>query len=285
MERTAYGKINLGLRVLGKRPDGYHEVDMILQSISLADTITFTPAPEFSLETDRPDLPCDDSNLMVKAARAFARATGRTIDYHLACTKRIFLAAGLAGGSTDAAAVLRGLNDLCGSPLDRAGLEQLGATIGSDVPFCVYGGTQRGRGRGEQMTVLPAAPLLWLVLVKPRELGVSTAWVYGEIDKATDREPVDLDGLEKALRQGDRKRLLALMGNDLELVTLKAHPELQALKEAIAAQGAEKVLMSGSGPTLFGIFTSREKARQAADRLRDRERDAQIKIAHTVQEE
>lgn len=135
------------------------------------------------------------------------------------------------------------------------------------------------------MTVLPAAPLLWLVLVKPRELGVSTAWVYGEIDKTTDREPVDLDGLEEALRQGDRKRLLALMGNDLELVTLKAHPELQALKEAIAAQGAEKVLMSGSGPTLFGIFTSREKARQAADRLRDRERDAQIKIAHTVQEE
>lgn len=135
------------------------------------------------------------------------------------------------------------------------------------------------------MTVLPAAPLLWLVLVKPRELGVSTAWVYGEIDKATEREPVDLDGLEKALRQGDRKRLLALMGNDLELVTLKAHPELQALKEALAAQGAEKVLMSGSGPTLFGIFASREKARQAADRLRDRERDAQIKIAHTVQEE
>ena len=133
--------------------------------------------------------------------------------------------------------------------------------------------------------MLPAAPLLWLVLVKPRELGVSTAWVYGEIDKTTDREPVDLDGLEEALRQGDRKRLLALMGNDLELVTLKAHPELQALKEAIAAQGAEKVLMSGSGPTLFGIFTSREKARQAADQLRDRERDAQIKIAHTVQEE
>lgn len=285
MERTAYGKINLGLQVLGKRPDGYHEVDMILQSISLADTITFTPAPDFGLETDRPDLPCDDSNLMVKAAKAFARATGCAINYHLACTKRIFLAAGLAGGSTDAAAVLRGLNDLCGRPLDRAGLERLGATIGSDVPFCVYGGTQRGRGRGEQMTVLPAAPLLWLVLVKPRELGVSTAWVYGEIDKATDREPVDLDGLEEALRQGDRKRLLALMKNDLEQVTLKAHPELQDLKKAIAAQGAEKVLMSGSGPTLFGIFASRDEAEKAARRLREIERDAQIEIAHTVQEE
>lgn len=285
MERTAYGKINLGLRVLGKRPDGYHEVDMILQSISLADTITFAPADTFSLETDRPDLPCDDSNLMVKAARAFAQATGCSAAYHLSCTKRIFLAAGLAGGSTDAAAVLRGLNDLCGSPLDRAGLERLGATIGSDVPFCVYGGTQRGRGRGEQMTVLPAAPILWLVLVKPRELGVSTAWVYGQIDKTTDREPADLDGLEKALRQGDRKQLLALMANDLERVTLRAHPELQALKEAIAVQGAEKVLMSGSGPTLFGIFAGREEAQQAADRLREIERDAQIKIAHTVQEE
>ena len=285
MERTAYGKINLGLRVLGKRPDGYHEVDMILQSISLADTITFAPADTFSLETDRPDLPCDDSNLMVKAARAFAQATGCPAAYHLSCTKRIFLAAGLAGGSTDAAAVLRGLNDLCGSPLDRAGLECLGAAIGSDVPFCVYGGTQRGRGRGEQMTVLPAAPLLWLVLVKPRELGVSTAWVYGQIDKPTDREPVELDEMEKALRQGDRKQLLALMANDLERVTLRAHPELQALKETIAAQGAEKVLMSGSGPTLFGIFAGREEAQQAADRLREIERDAQIKIAHTVQEE
>lgn len=285
MERTACGKINLGLQVLGKRPDGYHEVDMILQSISLADTITFTPAETFTLETDRPDLPCDDSNLMVKAAKAFARATGRSIAYHLVCTKRIFLAAGLAGGSTDAAAVLRGLNDLSGRPLDRQSLEALGATIGSDVPFCVYGGTQRGRGRGEQMTVLPAAPLLWLVLVKPRELGVSTAWVYGEIDKTTDREPVDLDGLEEALRQGDRKKLLALMANDLELVTLKAHPELQAMKKAIAATGAEKVLMSGSGPTLFGIFAGQEQARRAASVLREQYRDAQIEMAHTVQEE
>lgn len=285
MERTAYGKINLGLRVLGKRPDGYHEVDMILQSISLADTITFAPAQTFGLETDLPELPCDDSNLMVKAARAFAQATGHSINYRLACTKRIFLAAGLAGGSTDAAAVLRGLNDLSGRPLDRSGLEKVGASIGSDVPFCVYGGTQRGRGRGEQLTVLPAAPLLWLVLVKPRELGVSTAWVYGEIDKTTDREPVDLDGLEKALRRGDRERLLALMANDLEAVTLKAHPQLQELKETIGAQGAEKVLMSGSGPTIFGVFASREMAQQAAERLRTIKMDAQIKIAHTVQEE
>lgn len=135
------------------------------------------------------------------------------------------------------------------------------------------------------MTVLPAAPLLWLVLVKPRELGVSTAWVYGEIDKTTDREPVDLDGLEEALRQGDRKKLLALMANDLELVTLKAHPELQAMKKAIAATGAEKVLMSGSGPTLFGIFAGQEQARRAASVLREQYRDAQIEMAHTVQEE
>lgn len=147
MERTACGKINLGLQVLGKRPDGYHEVDMILQSISLADTIAFAPAETFGLETDRPDLPCDDSNLMVKAAKAFARATGRSIAYHLACTKRIFLAAGLAGGSTDAAAVLRGLNDLNGCPLDRRSLEALGATIGSDVPFaCMEAPSEAGAG-------------------------------------------------------------------------------------------------------------------------------------------
>ena len=171
MERKAYGKINLGLSVLGRRPDGYHQVDMIMQSISLGDTITFAPADRLELVTDNPDLPCDGTNLMVKAALAFAQKTGKSADWQLTCAKRIFLAAGLAGGSTDAAAVLRGLNDLSGQPLDRPALEELAAAIGSDVPFCLYGGTQRARGRGEQMTVLPPVPRLDLVLAKPRDLG------------------------------------------------------------------------------------------------------------------
>ncbi len=285
MKETAYGKINLGLSVLGKRSDGYHQVDMIMQSISLADSITFVPAETFGVETDNPQLPCDGSNLMVKAARAFAERTGQPVPYHLICIKRIFLAAGLAGGSTDAAAVLRGLNALSGCPLEQEELETLGAALGSDIPFCIRGGTQRARGRGEEMTVLPPAPWLDLVLVKPRDLGVSTAWVYGEIDRVDRRETADIDRVERAIRQGSREALLESMANDLEQVTLARYPRLQALAGELSRLGAEKVMMSGSGPTLFGIFPDRERAAGAGAELQENHLDIQIELAHTVQEE
>ena len=285
MKETAYGKINLGLSVLGKRSDGYHQVDMIMQSISLADSITFVPAETFGVETDNPQLPCDGSNLMVKAARAFAERTGQPVPYHLICIKRIFLAAGLAGGSTDAAAVLRGLNALSGCPLEQEELETLGAALGSDIPFCIRGGTQRARGRGEEMTVLPPAPWLDLVLVKPRDLGVSTAWVYGEIDRVDRRETADIDRVERAIRQGSREALLESMANDLERVTLARYPRLQALAGELSRLGAEKVMMSGSGPTLFGIFPDRERAAGAGAELQENHLDIQIELAHTVQEE
>lgn len=284
MERKAYGKINLGLSVLGRRPDGYHQVDMIMQSISLADTVSFARGEGLSLVCDNPDLPCDGSNLMVKAARAFSAKTGLAVNWHLACTKRIFLAAGLAGGSTDAAAVLRGLNDLCGQPLDRQALEELAASIGSDVPFCLYGGTQRARGRGEKMTVLPPVPRLDLVLAKPRNLGVSTAWVYGEMDRTPGRVPLDIRGLENAIRQGNRQGILDRMGNDLERVTVNRYPVLQELKQELTALGAEKALMSGSGPTVFGIFPDRQAAARAAECLAGRRQDIQLEVAHTVEE-
>ena len=285
MKETAYGKINLGLSVLGKRSDGYHQVDMIMQSISLADSITFVPAETFGVETDNPQLPCDGSNLMVKAARAFAERTGQPVPYHLICIKRIFLAAGLAGGSTDAAAVLRGLNALSGCPLEQEELETLGAALGSDIPFCIRGGTQRARGRGEEMTVLPPAPRLDLVLVKPQDLGVSTAWVYGEIDRVDRRETADIDRVERAIRQGSREALLESMANDLEQVTLARYPRLQALAGELSRLGAEKVMMSGSGPTLFGIFPDRERAAGAGAELQENHLDIQIELAHTVQEE
>lgn len=285
MKETAYGKINLGLSVLGKRSDGYHQVDMIMQSISLADSITFVPAETFGVETDNPQLPCDGSNLMVKAARAFAERTGQLVPYRLICIKRIFLAAGLAGGSTDAAAVLRGLNALSGCPLEQEELETLGAALGSDIPFCIRGGTQRARGRGEEMTVLPPAPRLDLVLVKPQDLGVSTAWVYGEIDRVDRRETADIDRVERAIRQGSREALLESMANDLEQVTLARYPQLQALAGELSRLGAEKVMMSGSGPTLFGIFPDRERAAGAGAELQENHLDIQIELAHTVQEE
>ena len=284
MKQEAYGKINLGLKVTEKRADGFHTVDMIMQSISLCDTISLETAERFGMRTDDPSLPCDERNLMVKVALAFQRKTGCSLKVQLECQKRIFQAAGLAGGSTDAAAVLRLLNKYYGSPLSLEELETVGAEVGSDVPFCIRGGTQRARGRGELMTVLPAAPELQLVLLKPRELAVSTAWVYQEIDKVKHRQPQNIDGLEAALRAGDRKALLEQLGNDLEAVTLRKYPLLQEMSQALKDQGAEKVLMSGSGPTLFGIFPSGAAAQTAAQALRRQYPDAELLAARTVQE-
>ena len=174
---------------------------------------------------------------------------------------------------------------MSGCPLEQEELETLGAALGSDIPFCIRGGTQRARGRGEEMTVLPPAPWLDLVLVKPRDLGVSTAWVYGEIDRVDRRETADIDRVERAIRQGSREALLESMANDLEQVTLARYPRLQALAGELSRLGAEKVMMSGSGPTLFGIFPDRERAAGAGAELQENHLDIQIQLAHTVQEE
>ena len=174
---------------------------------------------------------------------------------------------------------------MSGCPLEQEELETLGAALGSDIPFCIRGGTQRARGRGEEMTVLPPAPRLDLVLVKPQDLGVSTAWVYGEIDRVDRRETADIDRVERAIRQGSREALLESMANDLEQVTLARYPQLQALAGELSRLGAEKVMMSGSGPTLFGIFPDRERAAGAGAELQENHLDIQIELAHTVQEE
>ena len=280
----AYAKINLGLKVLGKRPDGYHGVDMIMQSISLADRISLEPAERFSVMTDLPGLPCDQRNLMVKAALAFQKRTGSSLKVHLHGEKHIFVAAGLAGGSTDAAAVLKLLNRYYGQPLTRTQLEELAAAIGSDVPFCVAGGTQRARGRGEEMQVLPAVPPFALVLAKPADLEVSTAWAYGRIDSHPPEQSPDIDGLEQAILSQNPEDIIARMGNDLEQVTVPAHPQLQELMQELQRLGAVKTLMSGSGPTVFGIFFQTDEALEAASLLKQKYKDIQIETAHTVQE-
>lgn len=280
----AFAKINLGLKVLGRRSDGYHGVDMIMQSISLADTITLEPAEHFAVTTDLTELPCDQRNLMVKAALAYQQAVGCDLKVHIHGEKHIFVAAGLAGGSTDAAAVLKLLNRYYGEPLTRQQLEILAASIGSDVPFCIAGGTQRARGRGELMTVLPAVPEFHLVLVKPAALEVSTAWAYGEIDRKPPKNSPDIDKLEQAIVFQKLPDVLALMGNDLELVTVADHPILQGLLGELQELGAVKTMMSGSGPTVFGVFFQAAAAEQAASLLKQKYRELQIEIAHTVRE-
>ncbi|MCH3951707.1 MAG: 4-(cytidine 5'-diphospho)-2-C-methyl-D-erythritol kinase [Acidaminococcus sp.] len=284
MKEIARGKINLALRVMNRRSDGFHEVDMVMQSISLADVLTFEPADHFELTSNDTVLSCGKDNLIYKAAVVFRERTGIKPDVKIALDKKIFVAAGLAGGSTDAAAALRGLNRMFDCPLSRKALEEAAAEIGSDVPFCIAGGTQRARGRGEKMEVLPAAPQLWLTLVKPADLAVSTAAVYKAIDSVPNRRQTDVEACVEAIGKHSRRALVEALQNDLEDVTLRKYGILQQMKESLLAAGCEKVLMSGSGPTLFGLAES-EKAAEGIKQILSKEYPgAQVETAHTEEE-
>ena len=263
LTETGYAKINLGLDVLGLRPDRYHEVAMVMQSISLADTVTFTESSELKVTTDLPGLEGGPSNLAYKAAVLMGEVAHREPRVHIHIEKKIFLAAGLAGGSTDAAAVLRGLNRYWGLRLAAGKLERLGAKLGSDVPFCVAGGTALATGRGEILTPLPDLPGLCLVLAKPR-MEISTPWAYREFDKQKNVVHPDIEGMVQAVRDGDVQGVLRRCGNVLEPVTAGAHPEIREIRQQMLRNGAEPVMMSGSGPTVFGIVKNKETGEKVA---------------------
>ena len=266
IRETGYGKINLGLDVLGLRADRYHEVAMVMQSISLSDTIHIAPADTLTVTTDREGLEGGPANLAWKAAVLMGEFAGREPRVHIHIEKRVFLAAGLAGGSTDAAAVLRGLNRYwsLGLPMDR--LERLGGQLGSDVPFCVAGGTALAVGRGEVLTPLPDLPELTLVLAKP-PLEVSTPWAYREFDRQKNVVHPDIAGMAEAARKGDVQGVLGRCGNVLEPVTAGAHPEIREIETLMRSEGAAPVLMSGSGPTVFGVAADRDRAARIAGLL------------------
>ena len=257
LTETGFAKINLGLDVLGLRPDKYHEVAMVMQSISLADTVTFTESPELQVTTDLPGLEGGPSNLAFKAAVLMGKVAHREPRIHIHIEKKVFLAAGLAGGSTDAAAVLRGLNRFWELHLSAEKLERLGAKLGSDVPFCVAGGTALATGRGEILTPLPDLPDLHLVLAKP-PLEISTPWAYREFDKQKNVIHPDIEGMVQAVRTGDVQGVLQRCGNVLEPVTAGAHPEIREIQQQMLQNGAELAMMSGSGPTVFGVVKDRE---------------------------
>lgn len=275
----AYAKINLALDVLGKWPDGYHEVEMIMQSISLADTVTLTEAQGIAVTASVPDLACDASNLAYRAAaklRDFLH-TDRGVAIHL--DKKIPMAAGLAGGSSDAAAVLKGLNTLWQLGLTQAQLMAIGAELGSDVPFCLAGGTMRAYGRGELLEQLSPMPQCYVVLAKP-PVGVSTAWVYSNYRlEATVHRP-DIRRMVQFLAAGNYPGIAQGLANVLESVTVPAYPVIACLKDIMTAGGAA-ALMSGSGPTVFGLVPQRQQAEQLAERL-EQETDAQVFVAETV---
>ena len=249
----APAKINLSLDVLHKRPDGYHEVKMVMTTIDLADRIELAPLPYNAIQivSHNRFVPDDHRNLAYQAARLLKERFGVRQGVAISIRKTIPVAAGLAGGSSDAAAALRGLNKLWNLGLTLDELAELGAEIGSDVSFCVYGGTAIATGRGEKIEHIPAPPPCWVILAKPT-IGVSTAEVYRNLKLDTVVHP-DVDAMVNAIKNQDYYGICSNVGNVLEEVTLEMHPEVAHIKEQMKRFGADAVLMSGSGPTVFGL--------------------------------
>ena len=263
----AYAKINLSLDILGTRPDGYHEVRMIMQSLQLHDTITLsqTDTPGITMTCSDTTLPVDEHNLAYRAAALFCRTYGITDGIALHLEKKIPVAAGLAGGSSDAAAVLRGLNEMYGTLATAEELAALGVTLGADIPYCLMLGTALSEGIGERLTPLPAAPHCYCLLVKPAA-GASTKQIYTEYDalaQTTDIKHPNTDLMLLALSEGNYSALVSGLCNVLEPVTTRLVPEIISIKEALRSLRADGVLMSGSGPTVFALFSDPETAKRA----------------------
>lgn len=277
----AYAKINLALDVLYKRPDGYHEVAMIMQAVQLADTITLTSQPtDISLSVNIPGLPADNRNLAYRAALLLKPYASPKQGVQIKLEKKIPLAAGLAGGSADAAAVLKGLNRLWELNLTMDELSKLAAQLGSDVPFCLYNSTMLATGRGEVLEPLSRMPACYVVLAKPA-IEVPTAWVYQQFRADRVSRRPDIAAMRNCLDEGNLDGVARNLANVLESVTIPAHPEIAKIKEAMLTNGAMAALMSGSGPTVFGLTPSREKADEIACRLKA-EGVPEIFVAETV---
>lgn len=261
----APAKINLTLDILGKRSDGYHEIDTIMQTIALGDTVQFQESPQIEIETDHPQVPLGRANIALRAAELISRYAGITRGVKICIYKRIPIAAGLAGGSTDAAAVLRGLNKMWGLALSEQTMVELAAQLGSDVAFCLRGGTALGKGRGEQLQSLPPLPQMGVIIVK-MPFAVSTKDVYQQYRPVPETKTTTA-AMIQAVRSGNRRAVLAALSNMLEQVTINLHPEIAEAKERLLEAGAGGVLMSGSGPTVFGLTETREEAQEVARRF------------------
>ena len=280
----AYAKINLSLDVLGRREDGYHEIRTVMQTIGLYDNVVLrkTEEPGIVLTTDKDYLPTDGRNLMVRAASQLFEAFGLPGGLCMELSKFIPVAAGLAGGSTDAAAVLRGINELYGLGLSAGELAAEGLKLGADVPYCLSGKTMLAEGIGEKLSELKPCPDCSILVSKPR-FSVSTKSVYEAFDRVDSVAHPDTDGLIAALERGDLKSMAVCMGNVLERVTGTLHPAIAEIEASMARNGALKAMMSGSGPTVFGIFDDPEKAVFARQAMRRERRWGTVYLCEPVQ--
>jgi len=262
---TAWAKVNYTLDVLSRRPDGFHNLASVMQTVSLGDRISVerAGAAGITLECDDPGLPADESNLAWRAARAALGAAGVDAGLHIRLEKRIPVQAGLGGGSTDAAAVLRATDRLLGLGLGSLRLADIAASLGSDIPFFLTGGTAVVRGRGEAVAPLPDGPALWFVIVKP-EVSVSTARAYAALDALPDRVSARATRrMEEALREGDADRVVARMANDFEAAVTE-HPGIVALMDDLLMARARNARLCGSGSAVFGVAMGRAEAEEIA---------------------
>lgn len=271
LTRNAYAKVNLALDVLRRREDGYHDVCMIMQNLSLYDTLTFTmeeaDALAITLSCDKEFVPCDERNLIYKAIVLMGETYHLTGHIHVELVKRIPVEAGMAGGSTDCATAFHAMRELYGLDVSDQELMKLGVKLGADVPYCIMAKTALSEGIGEVLTEVAPLPDCYVVVAKPT-ISVSTKMVYENLHANELQHHPDVAGMIEALKQGDLSGVASRMENVLETVTTKLYPQIEEIKQTMKESGAENAIMSGSGPTVFGLYREKAIAEQAAEKIR-----------------
>jgi ispE: 4-(cytidine 5'-diphospho)-2-C-methyl-D-erythritol kinase len=281
LELKALGKINLGLDVLGRRENGYHDVRMVMQTVYLYDRIIMkkSKTPGIRLETNLHYLPVNENNLAYQAAQMLMDEFHMEEGVSIQLDKHIPVAAGMAGGSSNAAAVLFGMNRMFSLGLSQKELMERGVKLGADVPYCIMRGTVLAEGIGEILTPLSPMPKCYVLIAKPA-ISVSTKMVYEKLDSHEIEDHPDIDGILAGLKAGDLKKVAGSMGNVLERVTVDAYPVIDQIKKMMIKEGALNAMMSGSGPTVFGIFEEKATARKAADAIRDARLTKQVYVTN-----
>lgn len=271
LQLKAYGKINLGLDVIRKRPDGYHDLDMIMQMVDVYDDVILTKKEddEIVVKTDTAVLSNGKDNLAYMAAKTLMDEFGINQGLEIKINKRIPIAGGMAGGSSDCATTLIGVNQMFGLGLTKEELMERGVKLGADVPYCILGGTAIARGIGEILTPLPTPPQCYVIIAKP-PVSVSTAFVYGRIrpDEITKRP--DIESMASAIKDQDLYKLSSLLYNVMEDVTVPEYPIIQNIKDVMLNGGALNSIMSGSGPTVFGLYDDKQKAEKTVEQLKQK---------------
>ena len=279
----AYAKINLGLDVLRRREDGYHEVKMVMQTVDLYDVLLVSKKEEdtITISTQREEIPVNEDNLIYKAIKLMKDQYGFEGGVHVELVKNIPIAAGMAGGSTDAAAAMRAVNELfeLNRPVEE--LEKHAVKIGADVPYCIQGGTVLSEGIGEVLTKLPNAPQCILLIAKP-DIMVSTKYVYENLNLPELKKHPDIDAMVEAIREGDAGKMLEPMDNVLATVTEEKYEIIKEIKQTMKRNGAIKAMMSGSGPTVFGVFETMVQAATAFDAIKEKGMAREIFISKFI---